>query len=328
MAREENPMSEALPADPPEPDQAPKGTPLPERVLRYDPPPPAPEGGSPLVAALARARARFAPIKKSKTAHVTSTKGNYDYNYADLSDVIEATTGALSEQGLVEKQTLEWRDLGEGLRWWCATTLKHVSGESAESLYLLPDPLTLRPQEVGSAITYARRYSYCAIVGVQAEEDEDGRQAEDAADAGAKPKRTTSGGLPMGGRKPPAAAPAPAPTDASGNPDDQAGRGGAPPPRRAPPSRGGGAAPPRGPASDAKISDQQRRMLFAKAQARAKALGFDERDAAHTVLHDLLGDFGVESTSDLPASKMDTMLRAIDGYDPELRGGDGASDAG
>ena len=58
------------------------------------------------------------------------------------------------------------------------TTLWHSSGQWISSEYPLPS--SGRPQEIGSAITYARRYSLSAIVGNSADEDDDAEGAETA----------------------------------------------------------------------------------------------------------------------------------------------------
>jgi hypothetical protein len=55
------------------------------------------------------------------------------------------------------------------------TILRHVSGEAIETEYpVLADYSS--PQKIGSAMTYARRYSLMALVGV-APEDDDGNEA-------------------------------------------------------------------------------------------------------------------------------------------------------
>lgn len=47
----------------------------------------------------------------------------------------------------------------------------------------LPQPGRVSPQELGSAITYARRYALCAVVGVTViDEDDDATQAQEAAE--------------------------------------------------------------------------------------------------------------------------------------------------
>lgn len=58
------------------------------------------------------------------------------------------------------------------------TRLTHASGQWFESLYPLPS--NGGPQQLGSAITYARRYALAAMLSVVADEDDDGEVAKDA----------------------------------------------------------------------------------------------------------------------------------------------------
>jgi hypothetical protein len=56
-------------------------------------------------------------------------------------------------------------------------------------------PLLLKsvdPQGQGSAITYARRYALCAVLGLSTGEDDDGHHATTQAKAGAVPLTTTT----------------------------------------------------------------------------------------------------------------------------------------
>ena len=52
----------------------------------------------------------------------------------------------------------------------------HESGEWLEDTYTVT-PVDARPQSVGSAITYARRYALGAILGIATESDNDGAVA-------------------------------------------------------------------------------------------------------------------------------------------------------
>lgn len=56
------------------------------------------------------------------------------------------------------------------------TVLLHTSGQWLSSSLTLR-PVKQDPQGFGSAITYARRYSLCALVGIVADEDDDGNAA-------------------------------------------------------------------------------------------------------------------------------------------------------
>jgi len=67
------------------------------------------------------------------------------------------------------------------------TQLRHVSGETIIAQTLLPDRGTNDPQRYGAAITYMRRYSLTAILGLE-EEDDDGNKASKEP---AKPTKST-----------------------------------------------------------------------------------------------------------------------------------------
>ncbi len=126
-----------------------------------------------LAADLSKAQAGFPPIKKTHTADVRSKHGaSYKYNYADLADVLEMVRPSLAKYELAILQPIT-KVAGEGR---IITLLIHSSGQwirSEYSLRLAAD-VTDTPQAWGSAITYARRYSLCSLLGVAAEEDDDG----------------------------------------------------------------------------------------------------------------------------------------------------------
>jgi hypothetical protein len=89
------------------------------------------------------------------------------YKYADLSTVLDAVREPLLANGLVVSQTFSELEL--------VTTLWHVSGESIESRMTLPSVETRglnAAQAMGSAISYARRYSLLALLNLAAEDDD------------------------------------------------------------------------------------------------------------------------------------------------------------
>jgi hypothetical protein len=86
--------------------------------------------------------------------------------YATLSAIVSTSKPILADCGLSISQLTE----GDG---GVTTILMHISGE-----YLM-STLTLKsvkddPQAHGSAITYARRYSYASILGIVSDQDDDG----------------------------------------------------------------------------------------------------------------------------------------------------------
>lgn len=100
--------------------------------------------------------------------------------YADLASVWDTCRELLAANGLAVTHT--FRDnTGEAVT--CVATLMHESGEfMTSSLTLKPGKNT--PQEMGSAITYARRYTLASLVGIVVDDDDDGNKAS----AKAKPK--------------------------------------------------------------------------------------------------------------------------------------------
>ena len=120
-----------------------------------------------LAGALAKAQGSITPPIKSKTANV----GSYKYSYADLAEIIEALRHPLADNGLATVQSIDNDEKGSIL----VTRLLHESGEWVEASYRLPQATG---QQFGSALTYARRYSLSAIVGIAAEDDDDGAIAE------------------------------------------------------------------------------------------------------------------------------------------------------
>jgi hypothetical protein len=129
-----------------------------------------PQGCSPtlgaLAAALAKAQSDIQPAAKDKTNPAFRSR------YADLASVWDACRAPLTKAGLSVVQLPV--DVGEdraGLR----TLLLHSSGEWIETL--VSARLTKADaQGLGSALTYLRRYSLSALVGV-APDDDDGNAA-------------------------------------------------------------------------------------------------------------------------------------------------------
>ena len=120
-----------------------------------------------LAAALAKAQGQM------KGAVKDSANPFFKSKYADLASVVEAIRSAFSANGLSYVQTVQSSDLDE-VR--VETMILHSSGEWI-SCGVLALPVSKNDaQGYGSALTYARRYSLSAAVGV-APEDDDGNAA-------------------------------------------------------------------------------------------------------------------------------------------------------
>ncbi len=128
-----------------------------------------------LAAALVAFQARVKPITRSRTVEVRTKRGErYSFAYAPLEAVIAAVRDDLAACGLAVTQALTWTEGGVlSLR----TSLVHESGERDEDVAPLPVEKGMTPQEIGSVITYMRRYAYTAVLGLSSEEDDDGNMA-------------------------------------------------------------------------------------------------------------------------------------------------------
>ena len=119
-----------------------------------------------LAPALVALQADLKPVEKSADNPFFKSK------YAPLPAVMEAVQPLLAKHKLAVSQFVTHLDGHSALR----TLLIHESGQLLEDT----QPLLLAkqdPQGQGSAITYARRYGVMAVLGLVADEDDDGNAA-------------------------------------------------------------------------------------------------------------------------------------------------------
>jgi hypothetical protein len=137
-----------------------------------------PDAPESLAAALAKLQTKLPKIGKDKTARVTSqrTGKTHTYDYANLATVSERILPLMGELGLAFLAKPTFGPTGE---FALVYRLLHVSGQSEDGAYPLPSSGS--PQEIGSAITYARRYCLCAVTGVAPDDDDDDAQAAETA---------------------------------------------------------------------------------------------------------------------------------------------------
>lgn len=139
-----------------------------------------------LTVALQKAQSRFEPAIKAKR------NNHFGSQYVDLAGVIDATKSALLAEGLTVVQTSTYE---QGVM-LLHSVLLHVDGAQMTSSYPILPAKPNDPQSLGSAMTYARRYSMMALLGI-APEDDDGHAGSDQlppprpAAVGAQPQRST-----------------------------------------------------------------------------------------------------------------------------------------
>lgn len=131
-----------------------------------------------LFKALSAAQAEITDPQKTKTAElVLKNGGKYSYRYADLADLLKIIRPIFAKHGLCLIQFPANPHRGAVT---VVSRLGHMSGQWMESELTMP-VADDRPQTLGSAITYARRYSAGGIAGLSPDEDEDGQVAQSAA---------------------------------------------------------------------------------------------------------------------------------------------------
>ena len=116
--------------------------------------------------ALSNFQGKMTAVKKD------STNPFYKSKYASLDTIWETIRKPLSENGLSVAQTMNLIESNSVLE----TTLYHTSGEWISGTQLV-NPVKNEPQGLGSAITYARRYSISAILGLVSDDDDDANTA-------------------------------------------------------------------------------------------------------------------------------------------------------
>jgi hypothetical protein len=120
-----------------------------------------------LAGALAKAQGEM------KNAAFDKVNPHFKNKYATLAAIRDAITPTLTKNGI---SVIQPTVMGEGVL-VVTTRLMHSSGQWIESEYPIIND-TNKPQAMGSALTYARRYSLAAICGIASDEDDDANAAE------------------------------------------------------------------------------------------------------------------------------------------------------
>lgn len=121
-----------------------------------------------LITALSKAQGSFTTVSKEG-------KGNYG-TYVKLDTIHEMALPVLAANGLAWITLPTYDESGEPILEY---KLLHTSGETIEGkmrMYVSQP----NSQQMGSAITYARRYAICAVLGIVGDEDDDGQSATSA----------------------------------------------------------------------------------------------------------------------------------------------------
>lgn len=134
-----------------------------------------------LAPALVKARLGFSPVTRDTDNSFFNSK------YASLGSVMASALPALLQQGLTVMQSGGAADEA-GIE--ILTRIQHLSGEWIQGRVWMPlvGPALkgggigpINSQSCGSALTYGRRYGLAALLGIVADEDDDGEAASSGA---------------------------------------------------------------------------------------------------------------------------------------------------
>lgn len=112
-----------------------------------------------LVTAMVKAQAEMKTAGRSASG--------YNFKYADLQECIEASRPALTKHGLAVLQP-PYSYKGD----YIYTILAHSSGQYIKSLSKVK-PEKEGNQGYGAALTYAKRYAYCSMIGLSVTDEND-----------------------------------------------------------------------------------------------------------------------------------------------------------
>lgn len=108
----------------------------------------------------------------------TAQAGNRTYKYLNLATILKTIKPVFEKHGLAFSQRVTFDNAEEARQ--VIGTVETVIFDSEEQMVACSYPffVTGDPQQVGSAITYARRYSLYAVLGIFPDKDDDGAYAK------------------------------------------------------------------------------------------------------------------------------------------------------
>ena len=108
----------------------------------------------------------------------TAQAGNRTYKYLNLSTILKTIKPVFEKYGLAFSQRVTFDNTGETRQ--AIGTVETIIFDDTDQMVVCSYPffVTGDPPQVGSAITYARRYSLYAVLGIFPDKDDDGAYAK------------------------------------------------------------------------------------------------------------------------------------------------------
>lgn len=165
-----------------------------------------------LFEALAGAQAEYLPVVRDKEVVQrlknketgAETGKTITFKYAELAQILSATTPALSKHGLTFTQPIETREHDGALI--VVSILGHKDGAMVVSRMQVPAANSMT--QMGGFISYIRRYAAGPILGVSAEDDADNHGGDGGDDTGSEEFQRGYSNAEQGGGRTSQAAPA------------------------------------------------------------------------------------------------------------------------
>ena len=126
-----------------------------------------------VLSAIDNARQSFASLEKSGVNNYFKNNKGIPHVYSTLTDIFDATTEALYDHQLSINYQTKLQETASGVLNILTTTITHLpSGQFISSASNLRNHI--KSQELGSAITYLRRYHIQAMLNLEADFEDDG----------------------------------------------------------------------------------------------------------------------------------------------------------
>lgn len=117
----------------------------------------------------------------------TANAGNRIYKYLNLATLLKSIKPIFEKHGLAFTQKVTFNIQGDGRQ--VLGAIETIIFDDTDQMTVCEYPffVTGDPQQVGSAITYARRYSLTTILGIFPDKDDDGSYARQQYETADKP---------------------------------------------------------------------------------------------------------------------------------------------
>lgn len=117
----------------------------------------------------------------------TANAGSRTYKYLNLATLLKNIKPIFEKHGIAFSQKVTFNNTGDGRQTLGTVETIIFDENEQQTVCEYPVFITGDPQQVGSAITYARRYSLTAILGIFPDKDDDGDYAKQKFDTADRP---------------------------------------------------------------------------------------------------------------------------------------------